>query len=530
MIMKYLEEMAEKRILIIVPHPDDELNIAGIVINNHKNKDNIWILYTTNFDIYGKAEVDKRYKEVQKLKRYIGIPNHNILFLGFHVYDGTQNQYAYSLPRTTAVMEGELETEETLKRGIKRVIEEIKPDIIYAIDCDDHIDHKRTSVAVDNIANEFVRGAKHYSEIPLFFKGFAYATCWSSYNDFYEENNSTRCFENGQNTIAPYDWESRIRIPYIDNSAYSKFLSKCWLKGAYLCHRSQNIYSHISKCINSDQVLWKLETENRLIGCNVKLSSGTFDSIFDVAKRKNFDSKIEYYPGEWENIDFSQPVELEIHNVAEAIDSITFIFDVRHIGARIKVALIGEKQFSFEMSGDNTGIIKQEVYVCIPAINHIKIRFEGDIGTGYVVKRIFGKSDDSYEDVKITDANKQYLYKLYATKQKVELNLHKVFNSCLDHNDYTMEVINVNGMRILPNRREAWIYEYKKDDIGIQCLDKNRAIVDSIPIITDRKIYTIFLGLERIFYKTMAKVQGKYYSFRRLKSAKSLIKKEQIEI
>ena len=247
-VMQYLAEMTQKKILIIVPHPDDELNIAGIVINNHNNKDNIWILYTTNFDIYGEAEVRKRYKELQKLRRYIGIPDSNILFLGFHVYDGIRNQYAYSLPGTKAVLDGELETEEALKIGIKKVIEEIKPDIIYSIDCDEHSDHKRTSAAVDAIANEFVKGAKHYWDIPLFFKGFAYATSWSSYNDFYESNNSTRCLECGGNTIAPYDWESRIRIPYINYRDYSRFLSKCWLKGAYLCYRSQNVYSHICIC------------------------------------------------------------------------------------------------------------------------------------------------------------------------------------------------------------------------------------------------------------------------------------------
>ena len=523
--MKYLEEMAQKRILIIVPHPDDELNIAGIVINNHKNKGNIWILYTTNFDIYGKAEMSKRYKELQKLMRYMGIPNNNILFLGFHVYDGTRNQYAYSIPGTTAVMEGELETEETLKKGIKRVIEKIKPDIIYSIDCDDHIDHKRTSFAVDNVANEFVRDSKYYRDIPLFFKGFAYATCWSSYNDFYEKNNSTRCFECGHNTIEPYDWESRIRIPYINNGAYSRFLSKCWLKGAYLCYRSQNIYSHIGKCINSDQVLWKLETDNILIGCKVKLSSGTFDAIFDVAKRRDSDSKVEYYPGEWENIDYSQPVELEIFNVVEKIYSINFIFDVRRVGTKIKVELPGEEQYSFEMRTANTGIIKQELYVSLPAINNIKIRFEGDIGAGYVVKRIYGKSVNSYEDIKITDANKQYLYKLYATKQMVELKLHKVFNPYFNNNAYTMEVLNANGRRNLPNRGDAWIYEYKKDDICINCLDKNRTIVDSIPVMKERKIYRLYLVAEHVFYKTMARIQGRIYSFSRLIMCKKLSKK-----
>lgn len=523
--MKYLDEMVQKRILIIVPHPDDELNIAGIVINNHKNKDNIWMLYTTNFDIYGKAEVSKRYKELQKLMHYMGVPNNNILFLGFHVYDGTRSQYAYSIRGTTSVMDGELETDEALKIGIERVIKKIKPDIIFSIDCDNHIDHKRTSFAVDNIANEFVRNSKSCRDIPLFFKGFAYATSWCSYNDFYEKNNSTRCFEYGGNTIAPYDWKSRIRIPYIKTSSYSRFLSKCWLRGAYLCYRSQNIYSHIGKCINSDQVFWKLETDNALIGCKVKLSSGTFDSIFDVVKRKDIGSNVEYYPGEWKNIEYSKPIELEIFNISEGIDSIKLVFEVRRAESLIKVEMFGGKQYSFEFRAANIGIIEKELNVQLHMVDSIKIRFDGDIDAGYVVKRIYGQPINSYEDIKITDADKQYLYKIYVTKQIVELRMHQVFRSSLN-NYYSMEVQTTKGeKRILPNSKDIWIYEHKEGDISINCIDRNRVVVDSVPVIEDRKAYRFFLKAEHILYNILAKIQGRIYSLSRSKMQKKLSKK-----
>lgn len=523
--MKYLDEMAQKRILIVVPHPDDELNIAGIVINNHNNKNNIWILYTTNFDIYGESEVSKRHKELQKLSRYIGIPDSNIIFLGFHVYDGTRNQYAYSLPGTIAVLDGELETEEALKTGIKRVIDEIKPDIIYSIDCDNHVDHRRTSLAVDTIANEFVRDTKCYSEMPLFFKGFAYATSWSSYNDFYESNNSTRCFEYGENTIAPYDWENRIRIPYTNNKNYSRFLSKCWLKKAYLCYRSQNIYSHIGKCINSDQILWRLETDNAFLGCNVRLSSGSFDSIFDVIKRKDSVGKVEYYPGEWKNIDYLKPVELELHNVDKKVDSIRVIFDVKRAESKIKVELFDSTQCSFEISVAEAGLIKKELDVHIPTTKNIRIRFSGDIGVGYTVKRIYGQSVSDYEDVKITDENGQFLYKLYVKKQSIELKLYGIFKTRLNRDTYTMEVITSSGRRILHNQKGTWIYKYEKNDIRIDCLDSRGTVVDSVLIIKDKIIYRFFLKLERGFYSTLARIQGKIYSFSRHIMYKKLVKK-----
>ena len=82
-----------KKILIIVPHEDDEINLAGGLIYSLKNKDNVYVTFVTNGDFIYKAKY--RYMEAIKSLGILGVKKDNIIFLGYadQAYDQSNHMY-----------------------------------------------------------------------------------------------------------------------------------------------------------------------------------------------------------------------------------------------------------------------------------------------------------------------------------------------------------------------------------------------------------------------------------------------------
>ena len=59
-----------KRVMILVPHQDDELNIAGgLLCSDYLEKENTFIVYTTNGDYFRNKNTRK--KEAYKVAKII---------------------------------------------------------------------------------------------------------------------------------------------------------------------------------------------------------------------------------------------------------------------------------------------------------------------------------------------------------------------------------------------------------------------------------------------------------------------------
>lgn len=82
-----------EKILIIVPHEDDEINLAGGLIYSLKNKDNVYVTFVTNGDFIYKAKY--RYMEAIKSLGILGVKKDNIIFLGYadQAYDQSNHMY-----------------------------------------------------------------------------------------------------------------------------------------------------------------------------------------------------------------------------------------------------------------------------------------------------------------------------------------------------------------------------------------------------------------------------------------------------
>ena len=86
--------MTETDLLVIVPHEDDELAIAGAMIYGAvQQKMNIKVVFVTNGDYY-RHEGIIRIREAEEALGELGVAPENIIFLGYG--DQTQTRHLYN--------------------------------------------------------------------------------------------------------------------------------------------------------------------------------------------------------------------------------------------------------------------------------------------------------------------------------------------------------------------------------------------------------------------------------------------------
>ena len=93
-----IDYFESKKILIIIPHQDDEIHLAGNLIASLKDTRNIYVAYTTSGDYAYNASV--RYKEAIKSLWKLGkIKKENIFFLAYpdQSYEATHN--IFTIPK-----------------------------------------------------------------------------------------------------------------------------------------------------------------------------------------------------------------------------------------------------------------------------------------------------------------------------------------------------------------------------------------------------------------------------------------------
>lgn len=272
-------------VMIIVPHPDDELNIAGILIRNMLLlKKTVYIVFSSNFDAYGNEESEKRYKEVNKLYSYLGIPLENIFYLGFpsqHYFDQNEEKkyidndkmYCRQIYKNVSkyINENDVEaTESSLIDQIVKLIDIIRPELVVGVDRDSNIDHIFLSDAIDK-ALENIKGLDDRYH-PKVFKGFSYATSWMGRKDFYYNINVEKTLQNfnGSSELDKYKWDQRIRIPYLQSSDLGLSLRSSLFYKLYSFYSSQNALSHMNQLVNSDEVFWEIDSNPHIMNEFIK--------------------------------------------------------------------------------------------------------------------------------------------------------------------------------------------------------------------------------------------------------------------
>jgi LmbE family N-acetylglucosaminyl deacetylase len=292
----------KQKTLIIVPHQDDEINIAGGYIASLKDTSNVYVLYTTNGDFMFNAKY--RYKEAFKSLKILGkIPKERVIFLGYSDQAYDKNTHMYNQKEDWTSINGFSETYapngyvdwnyykygkhckynvDNFIRNIKEVILEVKPDLIICVDLDFHPDHIMTSICTEKALGMILK--EYLSYRPILYKTFAYENSYLGPNDFFEKEYKPSHFnydEDGVIRSNPYyNINDSIRIG-LNYNCYSKNLFINRIFKAILCHHSQVLVSHAGQMINSDMVYWKRRTDNLIMNADISVSSGDASCLND---------------------------------------------------------------------------------------------------------------------------------------------------------------------------------------------------------------------------------------------------------
>lgn len=290
-----------KNCLIIVPHPDDEINIAGGIFDQLTHKGYIVTVAMATYGDYISKNASIRVKEAFKAKTILGYDN--LIFLGYgddyingHIYEDKEGNRIYKshAGREKTYCVGNIKpyhfsktgihnfySRLNLKNDIKDLILDLLPQLIICIDVDNHPDHRAVSLLTDEVLGELI---KEYNYHPIILKKFAYLGVYKGHNDYYTHfNNPTKpSFFKLENVDYSYPnlWEERICIPTNSNLIPILFW-KSKIYKALKAHKSQSAHTKFGRIVNSDSIFWIRRTDNLALKSKISATSGDVSYLND---------------------------------------------------------------------------------------------------------------------------------------------------------------------------------------------------------------------------------------------------------
>ena len=398
-------DLKDRKILIVVPHEDDELCMSGGLLASLDNS-NTRIIFTTNGNYMCPSVF--RLREAVRSCRRLGIKSENIIFLGYsdspydsetHMYttdgvwtdifgnrttggDGKTDEYCYKKHGIHHEF-----TKENLTKDIKENILDFEPDIIIGIDLDYHPDHIMTSLCLEKALGEILKEQAGYR--PVILKGFAYENSYcgpSDYNDRLIKPVSFNFGEDGYLISNPYYSKGSGISVALNREAYTRNLIKNRLYRSVLCHQSQVLAEKAFSIINPNVVLWSRDTGNLMNDATVEVSSGNKDYLNDFMLCDSGNilngnkQRIAYDKGIWVPDKDDQEKSIDILFSAE-----TFVYEMKIYNGLINTDYV--KNISVTADGkeeiisNNSRILN---YKIAKKVKHIVIRILDDsISNGF---------------------------------------------------------------------------------------------------------------------------------------------------
>ena len=277
-----------KDVMIIVPHQDDDINLAGGLIEQYTGAGSeVTVVFSTNGDRHSEAEI--RAAEVVKVLTKLGVKQENICYLGFGDQwvsqdgNGGEIPHIYNTPDPEALwtsLHGATETygpdpipcylnlpytRNSYVYSLQSLILEKRPDTIFAVDFDDHIDHKGTDLFFEEALCNVLTAEPDYH--PTVYKGFCYGTGWLAANDYGDSLNLLSSKQPDAYTWSitayGYNWDARLRFP-MDSSNLNLFLVNTSVFDSLAAYHSQKAVLQASRVLNGDKVFWQRRTDSLL--------------------------------------------------------------------------------------------------------------------------------------------------------------------------------------------------------------------------------------------------------------------------
>lgn len=297
----YDSQFKNKKVMVIVPHEDDDLLISGQVLPSmYKNGADVRVVFATNGD--KRVSAYTRQSEACNALEKLGIPREKVIFLGYP--DGTQlyvGKKAFSFSSGwdhTYAGKGFKDyhfdrfgthakyTAENMVDDIESVVLEYRPDYILAIDFDTHTDHRGVSISFEKAMERILKKESGYT--PKVLKCFGYSLAWKSKPDFYALNIKSTVMQDREKNNDPsyetdvpqYRWNNRVRLP-IDKKSLSHSILRCSEYKALSEHLSQYAYCYSERIINGDSVYWNRRTDSLTYNADISVSSGDASLLND---------------------------------------------------------------------------------------------------------------------------------------------------------------------------------------------------------------------------------------------------------
>ena len=297
----YDSQFKNKKVMVIVPHEDDDLLISGQVLPPmYKNGADVRVVFATNGD--KRVSAYTRQSEACNALEKLGIPREKVIFLGYP--DGTQlyvGKKAFSFSSGwdhTYAGKGFKDyhfdrfgthakyTAENMVDDIESVVLEYRPDYILAIDFDTHTDHRGVSISFEKAMERILKKESGYT--PKVLKCFGYSLAWKSKPDFYALNIKSTVMQDREKNNDPsyetdvpqYRWNNRVRLP-IDKKSLSHSILRCSEYKALSEHLSQYAYCYSERIINGVSVYWNRRTDSLTYNADISVSSGDASLLND---------------------------------------------------------------------------------------------------------------------------------------------------------------------------------------------------------------------------------------------------------
>ena len=296
------------RVLVLAPHPDDELLIAGALIYTLKKKQyDITVAYFTNGDSSSGQGIIRIQEAIDALN-VLGVREKNIQFLGYgngwkngkHLYNLSDGEEAvsYADKRETYSIEGHPEycmlkygkhhryTRQNAKADIRELLLDIRADIIICVDFDSHADHRALSLLFEEAMADILRNNGSYT--PIVLKKFAYAGMGSAKWDYYyspmletQPGFREELFDQRYECDNPvFVWNDRIQLK-THRRTRTRHMSSNVLYKAALKHKSQKFHNRVGIFANADMVYWQRRTDSISYQARITATSGRADYVND---------------------------------------------------------------------------------------------------------------------------------------------------------------------------------------------------------------------------------------------------------
>lgn len=296
---------AENGLMVIVPHEDDEINLAGaLIFDACRKKIPVRCVFLTNGDAEYPAFI--RIHEAVKALRTLGVKEENIYFLGYpdggrhgerspFLHDASEiekvggHKYTYGCRHfqdfaTSETGAGHLCNWDSLLKDLKNIILKYRPALIVGTDFDYHPDHRMCYLALMEVMNRILHTVQDYR--PDVLMGYCYTTGFDSIPDFYGRhllstvvNKNTQRNTDFETENPSYEWDKRVRLPV--PAECRNLLMKNVLFKALCGHLSQKASRRAVQLINGDEVFWQRRTNNLALYAHITVSSGNAKYLTD---------------------------------------------------------------------------------------------------------------------------------------------------------------------------------------------------------------------------------------------------------